>query len=137
MLKRILVGLTLISTTVIAQPVYLECSGKNKADESFSFSSALDEATKKVTHTTSKDSAFYQGSSYNIEGFWSANSIAYSFSKTVDGMRFSEQVKINRSTLNFEKQSSIKFISTTLDVPARISNATGTCQIVEVTTRKF
>ena len=79
----------------VAEPINLDCIS-TATPPTFEFSVSLDEATRKVTHSSKAGAAF------NADGFFSANEISYQEVTVVSGMRLSSQYVINRTDLTIK-----------------------------------
>lgn len=128
-------GITLIislPSIVVAAPIYLDCviSGE---EEALNYSVKLDESSGRVTHT------WTDGSAFNSEGFFSANTISYQEIMIVQEIKITMRYEINRSTLMANRQSNIEALNPEYAslVPTSIDLMKGTCTVVNVEDRKI
>lgn len=117
---------------LMAEPIYLDCQVSEGANQN-KFSVKLDEASGKVTHT-SKD-----GSAFNAEGFFAANSISYQKITAQGGIRLTIRYEIDRSSLVANQIVIIEAVDPRVAaaVPAETSTMSGSCTVVRVSGRKI
>lgn len=117
---------------VLAEPIYLDCE-VSKGSEQEKFSVKLDESSGKITHTRDNGSAF------NAEGFFAANSISYQKIDIIGGIRVTFRYKIDRTNLSVSKV----FVAEPADpkyaaqIPAETTTMDGICSVVKVSGRKI
>lgn len=133
--KIILSGLLLtVSNVALAEPTYLDCFTVNEENQKSTYSIKLDESTGKITHTHKNGSAF------NSEGFFNANSIRYKNVSNTGGLLIMDTYEINRNTLGFSRHLETEPVNPEFleAVPRQtIMNVTGQCDIVKVNNRKI
>lgn len=104
----------------LAEPVYLACESKNEQGEIFKYDITIDEQNRKITYTYKR-----AGTSYNTEGFFSANEISF---KHVFDKVMTSNFAIDRTNLSLIVTNIIgdkKFVQS------------GGCEIVKVADRKI
>src|SRR5690606_18081977 len=90
--------MTTLSMNVLADPIYLDCERAGDK-EVLKFSVKLDEQTNKVTHTNA------DGSAFNTEGFFSANSVTYQKISIMGGkLEITQMYEISRQDLSLKFQ---------------------------------
>lgn len=126
------ITLLLAITNAWPSPVYLKCAVKSKVDNQ-TFTVALDEANRKITHTHENGAAF------NSEGFFSANKVTYKTVDLIGNMTITRQYEIDRTTLSVissllaePTDDSLKGLVTPVTVLYR-----GKCMVVTAPKRKF
>lgn len=113
--------------------VYLECVATYD-EGSKRFSVALDESTRKVTHTYVDT-----GSAFNAEGFFSAQTITYQSVSISGGIENVFKYSIDRSTLQVTEE----FSATPTDpriaskLPGVFFSGSGLCEIIDTSDRKI
>lgn len=125
-------SLVLLSFNVFASPVYLDCQVSSDT-ESKKFSIKLDEGTGKITHTRP------DGSAFNADGFFAANTISYQNMNGGGYVKITIKYKINRTDLTVQESFTIepsdpKFAA---KYPAKTTRMGGECRVVEVKNRKI
>jgi len=123
------VGLPFVA---LAEPVYLNCVF-SKDGESKTFSVALDEANRKVTHTGP------EGSGFNADGFFAATTITYQRISTVGPATLTVRYDIDRTTLEVSEVVILEAIDPRVaaKVPVDPITSHGSCTIVSVPERKI
>lgn len=123
---------SILSLPLIAHsaPSYLDCSvAEESSDQRFSVK--LDEANGKITHTHDNGSAF------NAEGFFSANTISYKTIGVISGVSVVEQYEIDRENLSITKVTRIESLKYSEEIAAKDFIAKGKCKIAKVKKRKI
>lgn len=125
--------LLLLPSIASADTVFVDCEvWSEQSKDRQTFSAALNEQSRKVTHTDSK------GVSVNTEGFFTSDTIAYSYSEG-EHVRITRHVEIDRTTLSVEHTFSVEIGDPRYrdDQPPDPIRSTGTCSLVEKTDRKI
>jgi hypothetical protein len=126
--------LSLVALDGLAAPIYLKCNTAS-VDEKQTFAVALDEATRKVTHTHENGAAF------NAEGFFSVDKIKYKAVDLLDrgNVTMTRQYEIDRTTLAIvhtlhagPTEEQYRAL-----VPPVTSSYKGTCTVVKAAKRKI
>jgi hypothetical protein len=134
MLKTVLMlsSLVLFSSASFAESTYLDCQVASKTEQK-KFSVRLDEASGKVTHTSE------DGSAFNAEGFFAANSISYQRISLSGDLKITFRYEIDRSNLKIKEVFEVAAVNPKIaaQVPAKILTMDGSCSVVKVGARKI
>ena len=134
-MSRVNVVLPLIflyPSLVLAEPIYLDCK-VSRDKEQKKFSVKLDELSGKITHTRENGSAF------NADGFFAANSITYQKIDVLSEIKVTFRYEIDRTDL----KAAEVFVAEPADpkyaaqIPAETITMTGSCKLVNVSGRKI
>lgn len=120
------------STVSYADPVYLNCTVSSEEGES-NFQVALDEDSKKITHTSETGSAF------NTEGFFTFNSITYQRIRYLGSSRLTFKYIIDRRDLSLVSELVVEAIDpkVAMKSPTKTITNSGFCEIQKAGNRKF
>lgn len=123
---------SLAITNAWASPVYLKCSVASK-DEKQTFTVALDEANRKITHTHENGAAF------NAEGFFSVDKVTYKTVDLIESITITRQYEIDRTTLSV--MNSLLAEPTDDNLKGHVTPVAelyrGKCMVVKAPKRKF
>jgi hypothetical protein len=132
-MSRLLLIPILFSFVQIAlgTPAYLDCNIL-KDEKPYLFSVMVDESTGKVTHTDAAES-------FNTEGFYSPNSIAYQRVQIGGGVLITYAYAINRENLSINQTLTMKPANPAYieKIPAKTFTSNGTCDIAKPIKRKI
>jgi len=130
-MKKLIMAILLTSTLTLAdaEPVYLSCY-LNTEDGKNTFTVKLDESNGKVTHTRENGSAF------NAEGFFSANTITYKVTVAASKMIVSSKYAIDRMDLSLNRVFRID-MDPEFSLPPTVNEDNGACEIMEIKKRKI
>jgi hypothetical protein len=115
----------------VAAPTYLDCQLSQGGNEKSKFQVKLDEASGKITHTS------YDGSAYNADGFFAANTISYQRIIVESGVKLTIAHEINRTTLRFKQTYLIEALDPKIPWEKNPSTNEGNCSVVKVGARKI
>ena len=116
---------------VLAEPTYLDCQLSKGANEKSKFSLKLDEASGKVTHTS------YDGSAFNADGFFAANTISYQQIIVENGIKLTKRYEIDRTTLKFNSVWVLEPVDPGIAWDKKPTTLEGNCSVVKVSGRKI
>lgn len=130
----LLLVLSYISFSAIANPVYLNCEFFIDKDAS-KFTVKLDEQSNKVTQTEE------DGSAFNTEGFFSANSVTYQHRILPDigGLKMTSQYVINREDLSLKYHFTTDYSDSEYSelMAPTVKTSEGSCKIAKQTKKAF
>lgn len=119
------------SLSCYAEPIYLACNIPSDSGTKI-FEVRLDEDTGSITH--SRDN----GSAFNTEGFFAANSITYQNISRSGGLVVITFVyEIDRTDLSIKETFTVAPADPTSTVSSSTSELTGSCEIKEVSRRQI
>ncbi len=120
----------LATSSAIAEPTYLDCKvGEDKSETIFS--SKIDEASGKVTHSQPG------GFSFNSDGFYSVDQVKYQKIDIISGLKMTRVYTISRVDLSASIDTEITSIEFPNQIPTEHLSSQGSCEIVEVKKRLF
>lgn len=115
-----------------AEPVYLDCKVSSDKEQK-KFSVNLDEDSGKITHTRENGSAF------NTEGFFAANTITYQDISIMSGIKITYKYEIGRNDLGVLEVFVVEPSNPeyAMKIPSKTIIMNGACSLVEVEKRKI
>ena len=133
MIRTKFVFLVLLSPVLAhAEPVYLDCKVSSDKEQK-KFSVKLDEISGKITHTRE------DGSAFNTEGFFAANTITYQNISITSGIKITYKYEIDRTDLSVGQVFVVEPSNPeyAMEIPAETTKMNGACRLVEVKKRKI
>lgn len=121
---------TIFSSVALAKPIYLECEVSSEKETQL-FSAKIDEDTGKVTHSQPG------GFSFNTDGFFAADKIAYQIIDLSDGLKIVRRFDISRIDLSATFITEMSSVNHSDKIPTKTFNMAGKCKLIEVKERVF